>query len=287
LLNAEIRLKQIQAGPSAAGVASARASVAEARGELKRLEALPEPDAVAQAQAEFERATVILRQAQSAYDQIRDYPDAAMRPQALELQQATIGYEVAQAALNQARRKATPAQLEAARARLASAQAALERVEAGPSADELALAELQRRQAQAALDDLSAGPDPVEVKQATATVQTAKLALDNARANVAAATLAAPFDGVVLEVAAWPGETVMAGAALIRLADPSALEVRVSVIEEDLPLVKVGQSADLFFDARPDATVQGRVARIIPQRPMAQPGSGSGRADRSRSARCR
>ena len=65
---------------------------------------------------------------------------------------------------------------------------------------------------------------------------------------------------------ARPGETVAAGMNLILLADPTALEVRTTVIEEDLPLVQVGQPAELFFDAQPDAAVEGRVARIVPQR---------------------
>jgi len=90
--------------------------------------------------------------------------------------------------------------------------------------------------------------------------------LEIAEANLAAAILTAPFDGVVLEVTARPGETVAAGMSLILLADPTALEVRTTVIEEDLPLVQVGQPVELFFDAQPDAAVEGRVARIVPQR---------------------
>ena len=38
------------------------------------------------------------------------------------------------------------------------------------------------------------------------------------------------------------------------------------VIEEDLPVVRVGQAVQLFFDAQPDAAVTGRVARIVPRR---------------------
>jgi macrolide-specific efflux system membrane fusion protein len=45
-----------------------------------------------------------------------------------------------------------------------------------------------------------------------------------------------------------------------------SLEVEVTVIEEDLPQVQVGQGVDLYFDARPDVEGRGKVARIIPQR---------------------
>jgi RND family efflux transporter MFP subunit len=92
------------------------------------------------------------------------------------------------------------------------------------------------------------------------------LALEQAQSDLAGATLTAPFDGVVLEVGAQPGESVAAGAGLAVLADPAAVEVEISIIEEDLPLVQPGQEAELFFDAQPDAAVPGRVARIVPQR---------------------
>jgi RND family efflux transporter MFP subunit len=87
-----------------------------------------------------------------------------------------------------------------------------------------------------------------------------------AQADLEAATLAAPFDGTVLEVRAGPGEMLAAGTGLVRLADGSHLEVEATVIEEDLPLVQRGQKVELFFDAQPEAQVPGSVARIVPQR---------------------
>jgi hypothetical protein len=62
------------------------------------------------------------------------------------------------------------------------------------------------------------------------------------------------------------GESVPAGQALFVLADPRAVEVRATLVEEDVPVVQPGQVASLFFDALPEAEVAGRVARIVPQR---------------------
>ena len=53
---------------------------------------------------------------------------------------------------------------------------------------------------------------------------------------------------------------------MIRLSNPAALEVKATVVEEDYPLAQVGQAAELFFDARPEASVQGHVTRIVPER---------------------
>jgi HlyD family secretion protein len=266
LASAEARLRELSAGPSAAEIAAAEAEVAAARNELETLRSLPDPALVSQAQAQLDRATAALQQAQAAYDQVKSRPNAAMLPQALALQRATIDYQAAQAGLDVARQKATPAMLEAAQARLGAATAKLDQLRAEPSADELALARLQVDQAQAELAQLVASPSAADLQQAEAAVQLAELSLARAQADLEAATLVAPFDGTVLEVHAGPGEMVAAGTGLVRLADSSRLEVEVTVIEEDLPLVRSGQTVELFFDAQPEAQVEGSVARIVPQR---------------------
>ena len=92
------------------------------------------------------------------------------------------------------------------------------------------------------------------------------LAVAEAEANLAKTVITAPFDGVVLEVFARPGEQVSAGANLVLLTNPAQGEVRTTVIEEDLSLVTIGQPAEIYFDARPDVVVNGQVARIVPQR---------------------
>ena len=266
LASAEARLGDLTTGPSTADLASAAAEVAAAENELERLRTLPDPATLAQVQAQLDRATAALQQAQAAYDQVKDRPDVGLLPQALALQRATIDYEAAQASLDAARQEATPAALEAAQARLAAARARLRQLKAGPSADEVALAELQVELARAELAQLAAGPSATDLRQAEAAAQLAEMTLSRALADLDAATLVAPFSGVVLEVLAGPGEVIAAGAGLILLADSAYLEVETTVIEEDLPLVQRGQKVELFFDAQPEAQVLGSVARIVPRR---------------------
>lgn len=93
-----------------------------------------------------------------------------------------------------------------------------------------------------------------------------QLAVDEAEANLAKTVITAPFDGVVLDVLARPGEQLPAGANLALLTNPALGEVRTTVIEEDLSQVAIGQPAEVYFDARPDVVVNGEVARIVPQR---------------------
>jgi multidrug efflux pump subunit AcrA (membrane-fusion protein) len=71
---------------------------------------------------------------------------------------------------------------------------------------------------------------------------------------------------VVFAVNAQVGETYQGETTLFTVGDPRALEVKANITEEDFPIISVGQAAELFFDARPELTIQGKISRIIPQR---------------------
>ena len=98
-----------------------------------------------------------------------------------------------------------------------------------------------------------------------------RIAVDEAKINLAKTIIVVPFDGVVLDMLARPGELLPAGANLLLLTNPMLGEVRTTVIEEDLSLVEVGQAAEIYFDARPDVVVTGEVSRIVPQRVAGEP----------------
>ncbi len=266
LASAEAKLNQLKAGPSAVELAVAKAEVAAARMELEKLNALPDQRAVAQAQALLEKATAALQQAQAAYDLVKGRPDVGMLPQSLALQQATIDWKLAQASYEATRRPATPAELEAAQSRLSATEARLIQLQSTPSADELVIAQRQVEVAEAQLAQLTQGASSAEVRQAEASLRLAELAYSQALTALEEATMTAPFDGIVLEVSVQRGEMVPAGSGLFLLADPTVLEVEVTVIEEDLPLVDVGQRAVVFFDAEPETEFGATVTRIVPQR---------------------
>jgi RND family efflux transporter MFP subunit len=130
----------------------------------------------------------------------------------------------------------------------------------------LALAETQLAEAEQAWERLKEGVDELELELANARLDNARVKLASAEAVLASLELTAPFDGVVLEVDAQPGEALAVGQAVLVLSDPKAVEVQATVIEEDLPYVETGQGVDLFFDALPDVEAHGRVDRILPKR---------------------
>lgn len=157
-----------------------------------------------------------------------------------------------------AEREAAPRQVQMAQDNLAIAQAELASVQNQSWANSQSVngAEIGVAKAQAELDALRMkGIDPL-----------LQWEVDKAQADLNATTITAPFDGVVLEVGVRVGQNVGAGQMLLLLADVRQGEVLASVIEEDLPLVRVGQRVELYFDAAPDSTITGRVSRIVPQR---------------------
>jgi HlyD family secretion protein len=257
-LNAQIasaRLGQAQA--RFPGLAAAEAGIAAAQAELQRVQEPTSEQAVIVARADLANAEAALQQAQAAYDQVKWRNDIGALPESQQLQQATNNHLAARARLEALTKGPSQASVASAQAQLQQARAQYNQVlnEQAASSKEAAVVQAQVQQAQVALSRLEAGISPLLARDVA-----------TAEANLAASALHAPFDGIVLEVLARPGENVAPGSGLLVLADPTAVEVQATVIEEDLPVVQVGQPVELFFDARADLAVAGRVARIVPQR---------------------
>ena len=112
----------------------------------------------------------------------------------------------------------------------------------------------------------TSNPTENEIVAADSELALAQAKYDAAKAILESLEIKAPFDGIVFAVSARSGQTYQAEAALFTIGDPKALEVIANVTEEDYPLLAVGQSVEVYFDARPEVTVIGKVERIIPKR---------------------
>ena len=82
---------------------------------------------------------------------------------------------------------------------------------------------------------------------------------DNAMPTTA---IRAPFAGVVIRMAAAPGDVVESGAELFALADLSTVYVQAQVYEKDLGQIRIGQPTFITVDAYVGAPFAGRVASI-------------------------
>ena len=74
--------------------------------------------------------------------------------------------------------------------------------------------------------------------------------------------LLSPIDGVVTVREAEPGTTVVAGQAVLRLADPARLWVRARVDQARAGGIAPGQPADIVLRSAPGRALPGKVARI-------------------------
>lgn len=74
----------------------------------------------------------------------------------------------------------------------------------------------------------------------------------------------APFTGVVIEKSVLAGQRVMAGDALLRIADVSLVWLEGEVFERDLPLVRVGERVDVELPSTPGRPRIGRVDFVQP-----------------------
>ncbi len=79
-----------------------------------------------------------------------------------------------------------------------------------------------------------------------------------------ALTLRAPAGGIVIERKATQGMRFMPGEMLYQIADLSSVWLIADVFEQDLGRVRVGQMAQVRFDAYPGETFKGRVTYVYP-----------------------
>ena len=112
----------------------------------------------------------------------------------------------------------------------------------------------------------TSNPSEQDKTNADSELALAQAKYDAVKAILESLEIKAPFKGVVFAVNAQMGETYQAETTLFTVGDPKALEVIANVTEEDYPLLTLGQAVEIYFDARPDVTVTGKVNRIIPQR---------------------
>lgn len=105
------------------------------------------------------------------------------------------------------------------------------------------------------------------IRSGQAGVQSAEASLQRANKDLSRTAVLAPMNGVVSLLNVKKGERVvgnsmMAGTEMMRIADMSLIEVRVDVGENDIPKVKLGDSALVEVDAYNSRKFKGIVTKI-------------------------
>lgn len=235
LVVAQAKFNQLKRGPTPEDLAAAQQSVKSAQTAYDKL-LKPDPNDILSAKTDLEKAQAALNAAQAAFDAVggESNPFAGMLPQRLQLQNAWLDYQKAQIAYNN---KINPPDVQVQQA-LATLQAAKNQLaKLTPTAEDLAAAE--------------------------ANVKAAQAARDLANDQVARAKLVAPFDGVIASIDVKPGEQASAAAPVMRIADPSNMQVETTDLTEiNVVNVKVGDAVKVAFDAVPELELTGTVASI-------------------------
>lgn len=97
--------------------------------------------------------------------------------------------------------------------------------------------------------------------------------MEHARANSDLMQIHSPIDGVVVLTTIWKqgrmgevqeGDQVRPGVSFMQVIDPSRMEVRALVNQEDFLSLRVGQTAKVHLDAYPQLTFPGKLEEMAP-----------------------
>lgn len=130
---------------------------------------------------------------------------------------------------------------------------------------ELQQIEAQLRGSRAALALAEAGPRKEQVAQAAAAVAVQEATIERIDDQLGKHTIRAPFDGWVIERFTEKGQWLARGGLVARIAQLDRVDVEVQVPESSVTKLRRDAEVRLEFDAAPERTWIGRVARIVPQ----------------------
>ena len=110
-----------------------------------------------------------------------------------------------------------------------------------------------------------------QIDSMRANVKQMEVALAQAETNLAYSYIRAPFAGYIAERNLDPGayvtsattSTMTTSRGILTLHDISTVRIMIEVVEKDVPLVKIGQSAEIRAEAYPDRVFTGEVTRIV------------------------
>lgn len=107
-----------------------------------------------------------------------------------------------------------------------------------------------------------------EREKAEKAVVEAEASLATALTRKSYTRIIAPLTGVVSQVSAQEGETVVSGlqvSNLITILDPSRLEMWIYVDETDVGQMRKGMTVEFTVDAFPDTTFEGAIDQVYPE----------------------
>jgi multidrug efflux pump subunit AcrA (membrane-fusion protein) len=107
-----------------------------------------------------------------------------------------------------------------------------------------------------------------QLKISKATIEDNTAQLKQQEIRLTYTKIYSPIDGIVSDVTAQEGETIVTGlqvANLVTVIDPLLLEMWIYVDETDIGKVKLGQQVEYYVDTFPEKLFHGSIEKIYPQ----------------------
>jgi len=101
----------------------------------------------------------------------------------------------------------------------------------------------------------------------------AKQVMDHAQANAALMQIRSPIDGIIVLNTIWKqgkmgevqeGDQIRPGIAFMQVVDPSRMQVRALVNQEDFLALRIGVPARIHLDAYPELVFNGKLEEMAP-----------------------
>lgn len=235
LTNAKLNLAKMELGSRPEEIAAAQAAVQLARAAVNDVANIND-DERTRAAADLARAEAELKAAQTEYDKVAWAGDVGRTPQAIRLEQATIGYQNALARYN---------------------------LDTNPSDSQLAPLMLQLANAELALALKKQPYRQIDFESARVAIQQAESALELANIQLGEVVIKAPFDGIVADLNVSKGSRVSPQSNVAQFISKE-IEVVVNVPESRIGQLKKGQNAALQITAYPGQEFPGVVTSIAP-----------------------
>jgi RND family efflux transporter MFP subunit len=108
-------------------------------------------------------------------------------------------------------------------------------------------------------------PDPLNISIKQLALDKTKISLTNAQQNIDMATLEAPYDGMIAEVNSIVGDKIAANTQIMRIIDPTKLQVTALVNETDIFNISLGLTATVQVTALSSTTMPATVTAISPE----------------------
>ncbi len=237
-------------------LAQARIDLAIKRIELAQGQNYDPNSLEAVAAADFVKARIAVRQAQLAYDEIAYADDLGSSSEAVDLQEATLEFERAQAAYDLALKeiKNHDYDLELLAQEVALAELKVEQLESKIN-DELIL---EAASAQLEVEILERGLDPIYKHN----VERAELDVQKLEADINNAQIIAPFEGQILSESLTAGREANAFKPVVIIADVSEWEISADPSSSILRDVAEEMAVTATFASRPGEEIKGYISRL-------------------------